>query len=817
MQRGMETILDEKETEDPDYESVSNERKREQGSLSSRQQDAKEQAIQRIDNIIRQQFGFEIHLKEREIDVIQERISQAKAMLDRLRACVLAKYYGTSEMKGNRTIGRLDRDELGPKKSARNRMKQARFPKTGNETATKSSSPCKSESRDSCEETKAVRTETLFNGHLVNSEFHPKKSLDNGRGKSGNVLGQSGSDTLHSVQKHEKSEVRSRDNVNLRRTTEQLQISSSPSALLHPIIAHDPAQSSSQKTHNYVKSHTREESPVNAVRNSINTASTSVACTGSRFYLKKRIIVGNTSKYISIDSREDNDKSTHKWMVYVRGPPEDPHIDRFIKKVWFFLHPSYRPNDIVEVNKVPFHLTRRGWGEFPVRVQLHFVDPRNKRVDIIHELKLDRTYTGLQTLGSETVVDLELDRRTFEDNSIPFTLSNASIEESFATNLITVSTNSSLGSCIDNAERSRTNAVYNKGQANTATTVNCQASWDISAHYPPLKKLKLESPMSVTSSAFSSMTSSPVNSLPASRCSSPEPAVSNSLDEANEFSEEMHEMLRSVVKEHPLIRPERNRVKYSYCASSVDQFLGWNIGKRRACEWQRAVDVRRYLSRGIPSCKLSTKDVFLWCRRFGYSPCDKETVSENESFCKLCGGRIPEVNSEETETHKCEELPLTSLTEASRFFSKVEEKERHLPDVPQKDDECEDFEIDVVSLSPEKRTIKPQESNPVVHSLSPTPEQEWIREACSDIGIKLKTVNIDGVDVHVTESLLLAACKRFAEDILRQSWACAADQTTSYGCRLVTPSHVHKAVCSLRCCDFLSNAYLGEDLSTDEK
>lgn len=36
----------------------------------------------------------------------------------------------------------------------------------------------------------------------------------------------------------------------------------------------------------------------------------------------------------------------------------------------------------------PFHLTRRGWGEFPVRVQVHFKDSQNKRIDIIHNLKV---------------------------------------------------------------------------------------------------------------------------------------------------------------------------------------------------------------------------------------------------------------------------------------------------------------------------------------------------------------------------------------------------------------------------------------------
>lgn len=36
-------------------------------------------------------------------------------------------------------------------------------------------------------------------------------------------------------------------------------------------------------------------------------------------------------------------------MVYVRGSRKEPSIDHFVKKVWFFLHPSYKPNDLVEV------------------------------------------------------------------------------------------------------------------------------------------------------------------------------------------------------------------------------------------------------------------------------------------------------------------------------------------------------------------------------------------------------------------------------------------------------------------------------------
>lgn len=51
---------------------------------------------------------------------------------------------------------------------------------------------------------------------------------------------------------------------------------------------------------------------------------------------------------------------------------------------------------------------KKGWGEFPIHAQIHFKDPRNKRVDINHLLKLDWTQTGLQTFGGETTKECQL-------------------------------------------------------------------------------------------------------------------------------------------------------------------------------------------------------------------------------------------------------------------------------------------------------------------------------------------------------------------------------------------------------------------------
>ncbi|EEB12808.1 yeats2, putative [Pediculus humanus corporis] len=118
-----------------------------------------------------------------------------------------------------------------------------------------------------------------------------------------------------------------------------------------------------------------------------------------------RVIVGNVSKWIPPDTRED--KSTHKWMVYIRNKDESKDVTKLLKKVRYFLHESYKPHDIIDVTS-PFQLTRRGWGEFPIRVQLHFIHPLNKPVDIIHNLKLDMSCSGVQMLGGETVVEVSL-------------------------------------------------------------------------------------------------------------------------------------------------------------------------------------------------------------------------------------------------------------------------------------------------------------------------------------------------------------------------------------------------------------------------
>ncbi|XP_072879519.1 YEATS domain-containing protein 2 isoform X2 [Chlorocebus sabaeus] len=331
-----------KET-DPDYEdvSVALPNKRHKAIENS----ARDAAVQKIETIIKEQFALEMKNKEHEIEVIDQRLIEARRMMDKLRACIVANYYASAGLlkvsEGSKTCDTMVFNHPAIKKFL--------------ESPSRSSSPANQ------------RAETPSANHSESDSLSQHNDFLSDKDNNSNV----------------DIEERLSNNMEQR-----------------------PSRNTGRDASSVTGSHKTEQ------RNADLTDET------SRLFVKKTIVVGNVSKYIPPDKREENDQSTHKWMVYVRGSRREPSINHFVKKVWFFLHPSYKPNDLVEVREPPFHLTRRGWGEFPVRVQVHFKDSQNKRIDIIHNLKLDRTYTGLQTLGAETVVDVELHRHSLGEDYI---------------------------------------------------------------------------------------------------------------------------------------------------------------------------------------------------------------------------------------------------------------------------------------------------------------------------------------------------------------------------------------------------------------
>jgi len=59
-----------------------------------------------------------------------------------------------------------------------------------------------------------------------------------------------------------------------------------------------------------------------------------------------------TVRYLVGNKKDLNDPATHKWMLYVRGPQDEPRIDHFVDKVIFLLHDTYKPHNIVTVTYV---------------------------------------------------------------------------------------------------------------------------------------------------------------------------------------------------------------------------------------------------------------------------------------------------------------------------------------------------------------------------------------------------------------------------------------------------------------------------------
>lgn len=283
------------EDKDPDYEDISVCHQDKRCKVS--EHSAREATLQKIEVIIKEQFAVEMRNKEHEIEIIDQRLNEARRMMDKLRACIVANYYA-SAVQPKVTEGPRPYDS-----TVFNHPVIKKFL----ESPSRSSSPANQRSETSS----TNQSETDSVTHQADS-FLDKENEQEPHSAVNEDINPDGS---------EKRTGRNRGQVT-------------------------PGIPTPQEIEQRCAYLTTSEDP-------------------SRLYVKKTIVVGNVSKYIPPDKREDNDQSTHKWMVYVRGSRKEPTIDHFVKKVWFFLHPSYKPNDLVEVSEPPFHLTRRGWGEFP--------------------------------------------------------------------------------------------------------------------------------------------------------------------------------------------------------------------------------------------------------------------------------------------------------------------------------------------------------------------------------------------------------------------------------------------------------------------
>jgi hypothetical protein len=102
---------------------------------------------------------------------------------------------------------------------------------------------------------------------------------------------------------------------------------------------------------------------------------------------------------------------THLFKLYLKdyGEPVLP----FVRFVRVFLHPAYRPDDVVDLCEQPFFLERPAWGEFPIRIQLHFKDAqRNKPVDLYHQLGIFAATDAKYLECGQSLHEIDMDKRS---------------------------------------------------------------------------------------------------------------------------------------------------------------------------------------------------------------------------------------------------------------------------------------------------------------------------------------------------------------------------------------------------------------------
>ena len=531
--------------------------------------------------------------------------------------------------------------------------------------------------------------------------------------------------------------------------------------------------------------------------------------TESRFYTRRTVIVGNTSQYLlKRFDRSLHDRVTHKWMTYVRSTTNQPALDSYVKSVTFFLHPTYAPNDIVTISKPPYQITRFGWGEFPVRVQLQFIDPLNKPVDILHPLKLDQTHSGEQMLGAETSANIQLARAQNVNKVLPTPTTCGSLV--FRRNSPVLS---SLPSPV-----SRSLSVSPSSSPSPSPPPPLSPSMSLTSCLLP--SFASDSPLfSFPPSPVLPSPSSPLLSVPPSPRESPPPSPSYVTVPVTVATDTIlldHDYHRqTLVRRKESVPPPKPRPQpvsmcdnallhvivrqfplygsdHSFSAQSLACFNGWSLPKQRASEWMRAIAMKQCLeeSYGIQSLP-STRSVLKWCRCHGYTP-----LKTGERFCKVCGIQLVGDNDihESCKENAVSPSPVDVCHIIDRLYTNVSTVDT---------DSADTADIDVISVSAPclgagRLSLAPSD---ITYRVPQSPALRWVNTTASEVGVVLRPVSYDRLLLHVVDHMIFSACSQFLCQLLRRAVAMETDGE-ALG-RILVPLHVYRAIQATPIFDFL--------------
>ncbi|XP_022908957.2 uncharacterized protein [Onthophagus taurus] len=504
----------------------------------------------------------------------------------------------------------------------------------------------------------------------------------------------------------------------------------------------------------------------------------------NRKLYKHQIVIGNISKWAPSESPEDS--STHKWMVYIRGPKEYPDISHIIQKVIFNLHPSYKPNDVIEVMKSPFHLSRRGWGEFPLRVQLFFHGELNKPVDVIHNLKLDRTRTGRQTLGNETIIELSLydmnkgDMKIRKLNGICEKTNPEEIQENKGEIIIKEEVPEELSANDESktiqieikkeslSEWDLTTYIdfeHNYCQKNSVETENSANSNEIS------KEINVVQPINGGLIGNKNKRKLPVltlNPLFNKRIKTEFFEDPENVDmERYEINLDLYKLknldqtLIVLFKKLPLVNEVAQygnyKWMYPFTASSVAEFTNWNVAKQFSSEWARSQLIRKLVQSAFKIPSITTKNILKFGRAHGFT-------------FPLTYDVYPTFNQK--------------ILDYSQFKTDYEWKNLSFE---------EETHIDIIGNSSNKP--KREEGILIKWTDNFKDERSFVKQTALDVGVLLKQDQIiPGVLYSTSERIIYECVKSFAEDLIRRSLCWAVTNEKFDNDSLLTPSHIIKGL-----------------------
>lgn len=513
---------------------------------------------------------------------------------------------------------------------------------------------------------------------------------------------------------------------------------------------------------------------------------------------KHLIVVGNTSKYIG--DEKSKDAVTHKWLVFLRTKTSVP-IEDIVQKVRFYLHPSYRPNDVIDVTSPPFQLTRRGWGEFPIRLMVHFYKHvQQKPVQIIHSLVLDKKFTGHQTMCAETILEMWINNsllytmnenlptlKKLELKSINFC--DEKLEEDFLKHpRIIVKTELEFPDVLNKIIKELKPTNENKNES--LHIIRSQNETFIDDHDYSVRPVPLEIQIKKEPESY------PVKLY--------QNEILIEFQKVNPSS--TSEAVKFLLKKMPLINPRVAdsifKSNFPFAMESEIEWKQMSSIKQKTKQWFRANLIRKMLEQhsALTNDMWSTREIATFIRTHGY---DKNQLTTVSQFSKNSHQNLRNIVQHEINKEKYPHRSMTACFELKQWLNS--HQRLFIPTNIIEDD------INIVDCVEENVISKTTHATEIKLNIMPLNknillESKFVTSACAEIGIQLKPEEILPGIVHKTSNLMLiSATKCFIEDLLRRSLANRYSSTKETTDLLVTPKNIQNALQTRQEFDFLTN------------